>query len=65
MLNLSGVTRTDFIIQDGTPYFIEVNTTPGLSRESIIPKQAQAVGMTLTELFDTLIEETLREANPS
>lgn len=65
VLNLSGVTRTDFIIQDGTPYFIEVNTTPGLSRESIIPKQAQAVGMTLTELFDTLIEETLREANPS
>lgn len=61
LLNLSGITRTDFIIQDGIPYFIEVNTTPGLSRESIIPKQAQAVGMTLTELFGELIEQALLE----
>src|SRR5690606_24585079 len=59
ILNLSGITRTDFIIQDGEPFFIEVNTNPGISKESIIPKQAAAIGMSLTELFDKVIEQTL------
>lgn len=57
ILNMKGVTRTDFIIQENKPYFIETNTTPGLSKESIIPKQAREAGMTLTEFFDMLIEE--------
>lgn len=59
LLNMKGVTRSDFIIQDGIPYFIEINTTPGLSTESIIPKQAREAGMTLTEFFGILIEESL------
>ena len=54
---MNGVTRSDFIIQDGEPFFIEINTTPGLSKESIVPKQAIAAGMTLTELFGVLVEE--------
>ena len=57
ILNMNGVTRSDFIIQDGEPFFIEINTTPGLSKESIVPKQAIAAGMTLTELFGVLVEE--------
>ena len=61
LLNMSGISRTDFIIQDGIPYFIETNTTPGLSKESIIPKQVREAGMTLTEFFGILIEETLRQ----
>ena len=36
---MTGLTRTEFIIQDGIPYFLEINTNPGLSKESIIPKQ--------------------------
>ncbi|MCH9659999.1 MAG: D-alanine--D-alanine ligase [Bacteroidetes bacterium] len=59
LLNMKGVTRSDFIIQDGVPFFIEINTTPGLSAESIIPKQALEAGMSLTEFFGILIEETL------
>lgn len=59
LLNMKGVTRSDFIIQDGVPYFIEINTTPGLSEESIIPKQAKEAGMDLTTFFGILVEEAL------
>jgi D-alanine-D-alanine ligase len=40
-LNMSGISRSDFIIQDGVPYFIEINSTPGLSAESIVPRQVR------------------------
>ncbi|GAB5401764.1 MAG: D-alanine--D-alanine ligase [Aureisphaera sp.] len=59
LLNMNGVTRSDFIIQNGTPYFIETNSTPGLSKESIIPKQVREAGLTLTEFFGILVEEAL------
>lgn len=57
LLNLNGIARADFIIQDGIPYFIETNTTPGLSAESIVPKQAREAGMTLLEFFEILVKE--------
>ena len=59
LLNMEGVTRSDFIIQEGVPFFIETNTTPGLSAESIVPKMAREAGMTLTEFFGILVEEAL------
>jgi D-alanine-D-alanine ligase len=59
LLNMKGITRSDFIIQNGEPYFIETNTTPGLSKESIIPKQAKEWGMTLMEFFGILVENAL------
>ena len=61
ILNMSGITRSDFIIQDGEPFFIEINTTPGLSKESIVPKQALEAGMTLTEFFGFIVEELFNE----
>jgi len=57
ILNMNGITRSDFIIQDGEPFFIEINTTPGLSKESIVPKQALEAGMTLTDFFGLIVEE--------
>jgi D-alanine-D-alanine ligase len=59
LLNMTGITRSDFIIQDGKPYFLEINTNPGLSTESIVPKQVRETGMTLTEFFDILIENVI------
>ncbi len=59
LLNMSGITRSDFIIQEGVPYFIETNTTPGLSTESIVPKQVREAGYTLSEFFGILIENAL------
>ena len=60
LLNMKGLTRSEFIIQKGKPYFIEINTNPGLSSESIIPKQARNAGMSLTEFFDILIQNVLK-----
>ncbi len=60
VLNMTGVTRGEFIIQDGTPYFLEINTNPGISKESIIPKQVKEYGLTLTEFFDILIQNVLK-----
>jgi len=59
LLNMKGITRSDFIIQEGVPYLIETNTNPGLSVESIIPKQVRESGMTLTKFFDILIQNVL------
>lgn len=60
LLNMKGITRSEFIIQKGKPYFLEINTNPGLSVESIIPKQAREAGMTLTQFFDILIQNVLK-----
>lgn len=57
LLNISGLSRSEFIIQDGKPYFIEINTNPGLSQESIIPKQVRAAGISLTDLFGNMVEQ--------
>ncbi len=58
-LDMSGFTRSDFIFHNGEPHFIEMNTTPGLSQESILPQQAKAAGISLQELFMNTILETL------
>ncbi len=59
LLNMKGITRSDFIIQEGVPYFIEINSNPGLSIESIVPKQVRASGMTLTSFFDVLVQNVI------
>lgn len=58
----SGVVRVDFIVTaEGKPYFIELNSIPGMSAGSIVPKQARALGMSLGELYDLIIEDTCRK----
>jgi D-alanine-D-alanine ligase len=59
LLNMKGIARAEFIIQDGQPFFLEINTTPGLSKESIVPKMAREAGYSLTEFFGILVEEAL------
>ncbi len=48
--------RSDFIVKDGDVYFLEVNTLPGLTAESLFPKAAQAVGLEYNQLIEHLIE---------
>ncbi len=57
--NLKGVARFDYIIKNDTPYFLEVNTIPGMSALSIVPKQAQTIGISLGDLFEILIENVI------
>lgn len=64
LLNCSGVVRIDYLLKDDTFYFMEVNTVPGMSTESIIPQQVKAYGMTVTNFYSQLIEDALsREVN--
>lgn len=55
-LGMSGFSRTDFIIRNGEPHFIEINTNPGLSEQSIFPQQAKHAGIPFTELLDSEIK---------
>ncbi|MFM2339431.1 MAG: D-alanine--D-alanine ligase [Candidatus Parcubacteria bacterium] len=56
VLGLSQYSRTDCIIKDGEVYFLEVNTLPGLTSESLFPKAAVAVGLSFNELIDHLVK---------
>ncbi|WP_373057183.1 D-alanine--D-alanine ligase [Zunongwangia sp. H14] len=58
-LKMKGLTRSDFIFHNNEPYFIEMNTTPGLSQASILPQQAEKAGISLKELYGSAIEAAL------
>ena len=55
-LGLKGICRIDFIIKNSKPFVIEINTIPGLSEKSIIPKQLKAAGYNLKEVFSICLE---------
>jgi D-alanine-D-alanine ligase len=59
ILKMDGFSRSEFIFKGDTPYFLEMNTVPGLTEESILPKQAACAGISLSELFTNAIEEAL------
>tara|TARA_B110000003_G_scaffold194909_1_gene193612 strand:- start:4495 stop:5466 length:972 start_codon:yes stop_codon:yes gene_type:complete len=59
ILNLKGFSRSEFIIMDGVPYFLEINTVPGMTKESILPQQAKEASISLTDLFDNAIQMAL------
>ncbi len=58
-LNCKGIVRIDFIIKDGIPYFLEVNSVPGMSAESIIPKQIRTIGKNLSDIITEIIEDDI------
>jgi len=60
VLKMKGFSRSEFIFKNGEPHLLEVNTVPGLTRESILPQQAAAAGISLSNLFDNAIEESLK-----
>jgi D-alanine-D-alanine ligase len=59
ILNISGFSRAEFIFVDEEPYFLEINTVPGFTEESILPQQAKAAGISLEALFENAIETAL------
>lgn len=60
VLKMKGFSRSEFIIVNGEPYMLEMNTIPGLTTESILPQQAKEAGISLTELFSNAIELALK-----
>ncbi len=61
VLKMTGFTRSEFIFVKGEPYMLEMNTTPGLTEESILPQQANIAGISLSQLFESAIDEALNE----
>ena len=55
-----GLVRVDFLLTpDDRIYMIEINSVPGMSSGSIVPKQLAAAGMKLSDVLDTIIADTL------
>ena len=59
ILNMSGFSRSEFILVNGEPYFLEINTVPGMTEESLLPQQAKEASISLTDLFDNAIQMAL------
>ena len=59
-LGLSVYSRADFIVtEDGAPWFLEINTLPGMTPTSLLPQEAAAVGIGYGELCERIIEASL------
>ena len=61
LLNCRGVVRFDYIYNEEQQQltFLEVNTIPGQSAESIVPKQARAMGISTKQLYEMIVEDAL------
>lgn len=60
VLKMKGFSRSEFIFKDNKPHLLEINTVPGLTKESILPQQAAVAGISLKNLFTNAIEEALK-----
>jgi len=60
-LGCKGITRTDFILSDGKAYLLEVNTVPGMSPNSIIPKQLKTMGISVAEMYNRILQNICTE----
>jgi D-alanine-D-alanine ligase len=56
LLGCKGIVRVDFIVTGEKPFFIEINTIPGMTKESLVPKEAAAAGISLEELYSMAVE---------
>jgi D-alanine-D-alanine ligase len=57
ILGCHGIVRVDFIVTDDGPQFLEINTIPGMTEESIIPRQAAVYGISQADLYSMVIED--------
>ncbi len=62
-LEIRGLSRSEFILKDDEFYFLEINTVPGLSKESILPQQSIHAGIPIDKLFTSTIYEAMAKVN--
>lgn len=60
-LNMKGVVRMDYLFEGNEYIFLEVNTIPGMSAQSIVPQMARAFGWTNTQLLDAVLANVVKE----
>lgn len=63
ILGCRGMVRFDYILENGTFYLLEANTTPGMSEASIIPQQAKAYGWSIGKLIDVVVTDCMTNHN--
>lgn len=61
MIGGRGYSRVDYIIKNDKTYLLEINTLPGLTSNSLLPKEALAAGISYTQLLDKIIELALKK----
>ena len=61
LLHLRGYSRSEFIVNKDGIFFLEVNTVPGLSEQSILPQQAKHAKISLKNLFVNSIYESINK----
>lgn len=60
IFNCKAYVRVDMIINNNVPYVLELNTLPGMTQTSLIPKSAKASGIEFSELLDKIIQYSLK-----
>jgi len=60
LCDCSGIVRIDYILKNGEFYFLEVNTTPGMTATSFVPQQIAAMDRKLSDVLGLLIEDKLK-----
>jgi D-alanine-D-alanine ligase len=57
-LGCSGLVRVDYIMTpENELYFLEVNTIPGMTAASLVPKMVRTAGIDITDFLTTIIEK--------
>ena len=59
ILRCEGIIRVDYIVREDEIFMLEVNTTPGMTSNSFVPKMVRAMGGTLREVLTKIIDNTL------
>ncbi|MGA2092421.1 MAG: D-alanine--D-alanine ligase [Sedimentisphaerales bacterium] len=63
VLGCRGAARVDFILDDsGTPYALEINTIPGMTKHSLLPKAAEKAGMSMSRLCLKMLEMAIADS---
>ena len=57
-LGCKGVVRIDYILSEDGLYFLEVNTIPGMTSASLVPRMVRTAGLDMTEFLTTIIENS-------
>ncbi|MBI4992482.1 MAG: D-alanine--D-alanine ligase [Candidatus Harrisonbacteria bacterium] len=64
LLNCSGMSRTDMILQGDNLHILEVNTIPGMTEASLLPQQTKAMGIEFPQLLELIIRSALQKHGP-
>lgn len=60
LCDCSGIVRIDYILKNNEFYFLEVNTTPGMTATSFVPQQIAAMNRNLSDIIELIIEDKLK-----